>query len=150
MNWPSKMSGSFVAASFLLICLFSMYGNYISVNGLNRASVIAYDALSRSAWSLAIGWIIFLCSINEGGIVNKILSWPVWTPLTRLNYATYLVHLIVIYVTVRNQRVPLYYQPLTVINNYISHLFFSYVAAIPVVIFFETPFFIIEKKVFKR
>jgi peptidoglycan/LPS O-acetylase OafA/YrhL len=139
-----------MAALILLVCVLSMYDDYVSVNGLNRASIIAYEIFSRPAWSLAIGWILFLCSTDQGGIVNTILSWPIWTPLTRLNYATYLIHLTIIYVTIYNQTMPFYYQPLTVINNYISQLFFSYVAAIPVVIFLETPFFIIEKKLFKR
>ncbi len=87
---------------------------------------------------------------NQGGIINKILSWPIWAPLARLNYTTYLIHLTVIFIMATNQWLPFYYQPHLVINNFVSHIFFSYITAMILVIFIETPFFIIEKKLFKR
>ena len=127
-----------------------MYADYVLVPGLNRPSIIIYESLSRSAWAVAIGWLLFLCSIHEGGIVNKILSWPIWSPFARLNYATYLIHLMIIYTIIYNQTIPFYYQSVTVMNNYIAQLFFSYLAAIPIVIFIESPFTVIEKKLFKR
>ncbi|CAF1133641.1 unnamed protein product [Rotaria sp. Silwood1] len=133
-----------------LVCLFVTYPDYILVSGLTRSELIAYQTLSRTLWSIVIGWILFLCSTNQGGIVNKILSWPIWSPFARLNYACYLVHATIIIITLYNQTMPLYYQGHLVVNNFVSHIFFSYAAAILVTMFFETPFFIIEKKLFKR
>lgn len=97
-----------------------------------------------------MGWLIFLCMINRGGLINKILSWPIWAPLARLNYATYLTHLTIIYIIILNQRLPFYYQLHIVVNNFVGHIFFSYVTAIVVVLFIETPFFLLEKRLFKR
>jgi len=139
-----------LAFLFALICLLALYPDYILVPGIDRTSFILYQSLSRTLWSFTIGWIFFLCMTNQGGIINKILSWSIWGPLARLNYATYLTHLTVIFIIITNQRLPFYYQPHLVINNFVSHIFFSYVTAIVVVIFIETPFFIIEKKLFKR
>lgn len=82
--------------------------------------------------------------------MNKILSWPVWTPLARLTYSAYLIHSTVIYVTIYNQTIPYYYQRLTVINTFTSHLFFRYLAALVVHLFFEGPFVVFEKKFFTR
>jgi hypothetical protein len=45
---------------------------------------------------------------------------------------------------------PLYYQGHLVVNGFVANIVFSYAAAIVVTIVFETPFFIIEKKLFKR
>ena len=118
--------------------------------GVSRAWLITYQALSRPAWSISVSWLIFLCSINQGGIVNQILSFSIWSPLARLNYAAYLMHSIVIFTTIFNQVIPFYYQPTTIINLFAAELFFSYLAAILVVIFFETPFFILEKKILRR
>ena len=117
---------------------------------MDKTSFIFYQSLSRPIWSMAIGWLIFLCMINRGGIVNKILSWSIWAPLARLNYATYLIHFTIILIMVSNQRFPFYYQAHLVLNNFVSQIVFSYIAAILVVIFIETPFLIIEKKIFKR
>lgn len=134
----------------MMACVFTIYPDYVLIAGINRSSRIAYEALSRPCWSLAVGWLLFLCSTKQGGIVNRILSWSIWSPLARLNYSAYLIHTTIIFVTLLNQRIPTYYNPLTVINTFISNLFFSYVTAVVVCIFFETPFFIIEKKLFKR
>jgi len=130
--------------------MFALYPNNILVPGIDRTSFIIYQSLSRTLWAVAIGWLFFVCMTQRGGIVNRILSWPIWAPLARLNYATYLIHTPVIFTMITNQRMPFYYQPHLVINNFVAQIFFSYVAAIVVVIFIETPFFIIEKKLFKR
>jgi peptidoglycan/LPS O-acetylase OafA/YrhL len=144
------MIGNLLAIIMALGCIFSLYGDYVLVPGLNRASLIAYQSLSRPVWSISVSWVLFLCSTNQGGIINRILSFPIWIPLARLNYAAYLIHSTVIFVTLFNLTTPLYYQPMTFLNNYVSQLIFSYLAAIVVVIFFETPFFILEKRIFKR
>lgn len=127
-----------------------MYLDYVLVPGLSRSALIVYQILSRPCWALVIGWILFLCSTNQGGIINTILSWPIWAPLARLNYSAYLIHLTVLLTTIYNQTMPIYNQPYMVLNIYVSNIFFTYVTAIVVVIFFETPFFVFEKYLFKR
>ncbi len=150
LNKSIKFFITILAILTALACLFTIYGDYILVPGLNRSVLVAYQSLSRTFWSICIGWLLFLCCINQGGIVNKILSWPIWSPFARLNYSCYLVHSTIIYLILFNQKMPMYYQGQLVFNNFIAHIFLSYAAAILVAIFFETPFFIIEKKFFKR
>ena len=150
INKYIKWFGTVLIVLIALACLFTTYPDYIHVPGLSRSVLVIYQSLSRTLWSIVIGWLLFLCSTNQGGIVNKILSWPIWAPLARLNYSCYLVHATIIYITLYGQTMPMYYQGHLVINNFISHIFFSYVAAIVVTIFFETPFFVFEKKFLKR
>ncbi|CAF1430753.1 unnamed protein product [Rotaria sordida] len=147
INRYSKIIVTILIIVIALACLFTTHPNSIHVPGLSRSEIVAYISLSRTFWSIVIGWLLFVCSTNQGGIVNKILSWPIWTPLARLNYSCYLVHSMILHIIIFNQTMPFYYQGHLVINNFISHIFFSYVAAILVSIFFETPFFIIEKKI---
>ena len=129
--------------------MFSIYPESTNELGLSRTLLVAYQSLSRTGWSLSIGWLIFLCSTNQGGIVNTILSWPIWLPFARLNYAAFLVHPTILYIIIFNRTVPFYYQPHILLNNFVSHIFFSYLAAIVVYMFFETPFVVIESKLFK-
>ncbi|CAF1187897.1 unnamed protein product [Didymodactylos carnosus] len=150
INRCSKIIGTILVIIICLACLFTTYPDSIHVPGLSRPVIVAYVSLSRTFWSIVIGWLLFLCSTNQGGIVNEILSWPIWIPLARLNYSCYLVHTMILHIIIFNQTMPFYYQGHLVINNFIAHIFFSYVAAILVAIFFETPFFIVEKKLFKR
>jgi peptidoglycan/LPS O-acetylase OafA/YrhL len=142
--------GNIVSILFVLICCFGLYPDTILVPGIDRTSFIFYQSLSRTLWSIAMGWLFFLCMINRAQLINRVLSWSIWIPLARLNYATYLTHLSLIFIMLTNQRMPFYYQPHLVINNFVVHIFFSYLTAIIIVIFIETPFFLIEKKLFKR
>lgn len=142
--------GHLSAILLALACLFAFYPDSVLVPGVDRVSFIVYQSLSRTVWSIAIGWLFFVCITRNAGLVNRILSWPIWAPLARLNYSTYLIHLTVIFITINNQRQPFYYQPHLVVNLFFTQVFFSYLTGILVSIFFETPFFILEKKLFKR
>jgi peptidoglycan/LPS O-acetylase OafA/YrhL len=150
LNRNIKIFGTIMAILFGLACLFTTYPDYILASGLNRSITVAYQSLARTFWSIAIGWLLFLCSIHQGGLVNRILSWSIWAPLARLNYSCYLIHSTVLHTMIYSQKMPFYYQPHLVVNNFIAQIFFSYVSAIVVTIFFETPFFVLEKRLFKR
>lgn len=150
LNIYVRLIGTFLSIATSLACLFSIYPDYVNEPGLSRTSLIIYQSLSRTGWSLAIAWLIFLCSIHQGGIVNSILSWPIWLPFTRLNYAAFLVHPTILYIIIFNRTVPFYYQPHILLNNFVSHIFFSYLAAIVVYMFFETPFVVIETELFRQ
>lgn len=146
----TKYFGTFLNVSIALGCIFATYPDNIMSSGLSRTFLIVYQSICRPLWSIAIAWLLFLCSTNQGGFVNRILSWPIWTPFARLNYSCYLIHATIIYITLFNQMNPVYFHGITVVNNLTVHIFFSYMAAILVAVFFETPFFILEKKLFKR
>lgn len=117
---------------------------------MSRASLVTFQTLSRTGWAISIAWLILLCSLNQGGFINKILSWTIWTPLARLNYSAYLIHSTILTTSISNQIMPTYFQPHLVVNTFVVYIFFSYMAAIVVHTFLEVPFFILEKKLFKR
>lgn len=150
MNRYTKILGTVLIFVMASTCLFMTYPDSIHSPGLSRPLIVAYVSLSRAFWSIVVGWLLFLCSTNQGGILNKILSCPVFTPLARLNYSSYLVHSTIIYIMIFNQTMPFYYQGHLIINNFVSNIFFSYTAAILIVLLFETPFVVIEKRLFKR
>ncbi|XP_030378336.1 nose resistant to fluoxetine protein 6 [Scaptodrosophila lebanonensis] len=54
-----------------------------------------YLCCSRIAWSLALCWIIWACQNGYGGIINSLLSWSLWQPLSKLSYCMYIWHLLV-------------------------------------------------------
>lgn len=150
LNITIKIGGTTVAIVLGLACLFATYPDYILASGLSRSILVAYQSLVRTFWAIAIGWLLFLCSIHQGGFIGRILSGSIWTPLARLNYSCYLIHSTVIHAMMYSQKLPFNYQPHLVVNNFVSQIFFSYVSAVVVTVFLETPFFIIEKKIFKR
>lgn len=54
-----------------------------------------YLCCSRLAWSLALCWLIWACQCGRGGVINTLLSWSVWQPISRLSYCLYIWHLLV-------------------------------------------------------
>ena len=63
---------------------------------LNKTTLILYQATTRNLWALSLGYIIFACAYSQGGVINDILCWKAWTPLSRLSFSAYLVHVNVI------------------------------------------------------
>ncbi|KAI4476510.1 hypothetical protein M0804_013541 [Polistes exclamans] len=59
-----------------LIVLIGLYQTRISV-----LAAAFYVALGRNVWAIGIAWVIIACCTNNGGIVNRILSWKIWIPL---------------------------------------------------------------------
>ncbi|GBN86406.1 hypothetical protein AVEN_186751-1 [Araneus ventricosus] len=82
--------GWIVASGILLACKF-----FLCHQDLTNVEASFYNALNRVAFALGLGWVIFVCIIGQGGVVNSILSWKAFIPLSRITYGAYLVHPIV-------------------------------------------------------
>ncbi|XP_062593447.1 nose resistant to fluoxetine protein 6-like [Saccostrea cucullata] len=128
-----------------------LYGLYSAINGddpLNVEESAVYNALHRSVWGAAVCWVIFACATGNGGFINTILSWKVFVPLSRLSYAAYLVHVIIIYAYFFSRRMPIYLTDLELVYLFLSNLVVSYGAAFVVSLLFESPFMALEKVIF--
>merc|ERR1711872_554494 len=104
--------------------------------------------MGRSAWGLALAWIIFACARGYGGPIDLFLSWGFWAPLAKITYSCYLIHFGVINWTLSmpSYRV-LAVQPYLVfrcIGNVCVAMFFGLV----MVGLFESPMMHLEKLLF--
>ncbi|GBM80806.1 Nose resistant to fluoxetine protein 6 [Araneus ventricosus] len=86
----SLTTGWIIAACVALTCQFSLFHENFS-----RVETSFYNALSRSGFACGVAWVIFVCVTGQGGVVNRVLSWKVWIPFSRLTYCAYLVHPII-------------------------------------------------------
>ncbi|KAK8781076.1 hypothetical protein V5799_017582 [Amblyomma americanum] len=57
-----------------------------------------YGGFHRLLWALAFFWPSYACATSRGGLLNKILSWSFFVPLSRLTYGIYLLH-VLLYMT---------------------------------------------------
>ncbi|GBN46412.1 Nose resistant to fluoxetine protein 6 [Araneus ventricosus] len=53
--------------------------------------ILIYSAVYKVAFAAGIAWMTFCCITGHGGFVNKLLSWKVWMPLSKLVFLTYLI-----------------------------------------------------------
>ncbi|GIY49817.1 nose resistant to fluoxetine protein 6, partial [Caerostris darwini] len=87
LNTITLSVGWIVASSITLACVFGLYNRQQTL-----IEACFYNSLSRTCFACGIAWVVFVCVADQGGIVNSILSWEVWIPLSRLTYCAYLVH----------------------------------------------------------
>jgi len=123
---------------------FPFYSNYFP-----KVVHIIYQSISHQCWAIAIGWLIFACCTNHGGLVNRILSWPIWTIIARLSYSAYLIHVMIILVQVYNRYSTIHYQTSAIFNAFISQTILTLLASILVVMLVETPCHLLEKQIRK-
>lgn len=58
-----------------------------------RLQSSSYLAFSRTAWSIAISWIIFASVHGYGGVVNRFLSWSGFEIMGKLAYGMFITHI---------------------------------------------------------
>ena len=44
---------------------------------------VLYGACSRVGWGMSVAWVVWACHNRVGGVVNSLLSWRAWIPLSR-------------------------------------------------------------------
>ncbi|XP_035216417.1 nose resistant to fluoxetine protein 6-like isoform X2 [Stegodyphus dumicola] len=104
-----------------------------------------YNALSRSAFSISVAWVIYCCVTGYGGIVNSVLSYNAWIPLSRVTYCVYLFHPTVMSWFFLSQKVPVYFTHANMVVYYLAFLFISYGIGFLISVTFEAPIINLEK-----
>lgn len=74
------------------------------VNGLESSIMFG---VARVLWSLIIVWVVLEFSNGNGSIARRFLSADIFQPFSRLSFAIYLIHIIVVWHYFFNVRVPL-------------------------------------------
>ncbi|KAF0291507.1 Nose resistant to fluoxetine protein 6 [Amphibalanus amphitrite] len=114
------------------------------------AVAVSYAALHRPAWGLCIAWVIWACAKGRGGPVNALLSHPVWWPLSRLTYATYLTSIQLMVWYVSQAREPVAGSHLWLVFWFLADLVVNVAIAAVFSLAFEWPAAALEKAARKR
>ncbi|XP_066303333.1 O-acyltransferase like protein-like [Branchiostoma lanceolatum] len=142
--------GWLVAAATALTVLYATYGKYNGTTFQTESENVLYLTVHRTVWAMAIGWVVVACYHGYGGVVNTILSWDAWVPLSRLTYCAYLIHLLVILAVYLSMEVKIHYSAFTMIYLFLGHLTLSYGLAFLVSVAVEAPLMGVVKIVFKK
>lgn len=125
------------------ITLATVYGMYHTNPTLVASSI--YNAFSRITYALGLSWLIYVCLIGQGGFVNSILSCKMFIPLSRLTYATYLIHPMIINGYYASQTTSLEFTHRNIVILFLGFMVITYSIALPVALILESPIVSLEK-----
>ncbi|XP_019874197.2 nose resistant to fluoxetine protein 6 [Aethina tumida] len=109
-----------------------------------------YNGFDRPIWAIAICCLIFLCVHGYGGVINTILSAPIFNVLIRVNYSMYLLHMIILFYIYGQKRTPEYFgiefKLIECFGIFTITLFISILWTLA----FESPIVALEKIIFSK
>ena len=106
-----------------------------------------YNAFSKPLWASALGVITLLCCNSQGGILGRFLSHRIWGPPAKLSFAVYLLHVTVLNLFVLSQTQKWRYSHFEFAFTFLGIIFASFLLALFVAVFIESPACRISKQV---
>ncbi|XP_054713019.1 nose resistant to fluoxetine protein 6-like [Uloborus diversus] len=137
--------GWFVASAVTLTCVYGLYHNTPSTLGNSF-----FNALNRSVYGAGLCWVIYVCLTDQGGFINKLLSYKLFIPLSRLTYTAYLIHPLFITGYLTSTKDVLIFSHPTMVILFLGFLLLTYGFSILVSLTFESPIIGLEKLIRKK
>ncbi|ELT92578.1 hypothetical protein CAPTEDRAFT_186947 [Capitella teleta] len=135
MHWLVVLVGW--ASSIMLIMLVIFIPHSEIKDGgseWSQSQNVAYDTIARNTYSLGVAWIIFACHVGYGGVIDSLLSYKFWWPLSKLVFLALCTHSMIIFVLDYGRMTPLYitvyHQNYRVIGHFWMNLLLGFLWAI--------------------
>jgi hypothetical protein len=126
IHWLIVAVGWVTSLVTMAAVTFSSY-SFLKEDGemWTAAGHAAYDTLARSAWGVAVCWVILACHNGYGGIIGRFLSWELFWPLSRLAYISILTHPLMIFRYTYTSRILIYIDEFHMFYTVLLNLFYT-------------------------
>lgn len=104
----------------------------------------------RFCWSLSVLWFIYLLTVERRSSVYHFLSHPLWHPISRLTYSTFLFHPIIIWLHFGTVEHRLSYTHMEFVRMFAANVVLSIILAMISCLLFESPVVNLQKLLFKN
>ncbi|XP_071629815.1 nose resistant to fluoxetine protein 6-like isoform X2 [Temnothorax longispinosus] len=124
-----------------------LFLSYNRVTSVLATSI--YVALHRILWAICIACVVIACSTKHGGIVNQLLSFKGWIPLSRLTYCAYLLNPVIIQSIHLYSETSIHFEPLTFVVMNVGYITISYLCSYALSLMVEMPYILLMKMFIK-
>ncbi|XP_065282042.1 nose resistant to fluoxetine protein 6-like isoform X2 [Dermacentor albipictus] len=132
-----------------LTCIFVKVAWYRTKDPTTEFGKLSTAFFDRILWSIFLIWITLACATGRGGFLCTFLSWSAFTPLSRLAFGVYIVHLPFAQLTMHISRERLYYSHFFIVSFSFSVLVWSFLLSYFMFIFCEAPTGRLDKLIFE-
>ncbi|XP_049516203.1 nose resistant to fluoxetine protein 6-like [Dermacentor silvarum] len=122
-----------------LCCIFMKTAWYRTNDPTTEFGKLSTAFFDRILWSIFLIWITLACATGRGGFLCTFLSWSAFTPLSRLAFGVYIVHLPFVQLTMHISRERMYYSHFFIVSFFFSVLVWSFLISYFMYIFCEAP-----------
>lgn len=141
---------SYALGLFLInFFIFIQYNAYKDVdNGWtswSKADNLMFLGWNRLCWGLGLSLVLLPMLLGHNRVATWFLAHSIWTPLARLTFCTYLVHLSLLYSYYLSQNTAYWLNDLSIGVDLVFVTVVSYLAAVPLTLLMESPFMALEK-----
>ena len=144
-----RYGGYLLGLFFINFFIFIQYTAYKDVdNGWtswSHSETAAFYGFQRPCWGLGISLLFLPMLLGHWKLVAWFLSLDIWTPLARLTFCTYLVHIHLGMVFFQSLNEAYWFNDLNITIDFFFITFISFAAAIPLTLAVESPFMAMEK-----
>ncbi|XP_033763843.1 O-acyltransferase like protein-like [Pecten maximus] len=139
-------AGWTIATAVALTLKYSLYSfNREGGEPWSKLQYAIYEAFDRPVWAMCVCWVVFACHNYMGGPVDSLLSWRGLVPLSRLTFAAYLIHPVVMIIQGSSRFATHYLSDYSMIYLNLGHITVSFMAAFVLSLALESPFITLEK-----
>eukprot|EP00611_Tribonema_gayanum_P001510 TRINITY_DN1110_c1_g1_i2.p1 TRINITY_DN1110_c1_g1~~TRINITY_DN1110_c1_g1_i2.p1 ORF type:complete len:767 (-),score=284.50 TRINITY_DN1110_c1_g1_i2:1197-3497(-) len=99
----------------------------------------AYNALTRPLWCLGLVMLCLPCFLNQGGLIQQMLSHRGWVPFARLSFGAYLLHPIIINLWLLNSTAKFHFSRLDLVMSYLCVATATFLSSLLLSLLVEAP-----------
>lgn len=138
-----------VAIASGLCCVFMKTVWYRTDDPTTKLGNLSTAFFDRILWSIFLTWVTLACATGRGGFLCTFLSWSAFTPLSRLTFGVYIVHLPFVQLSLHISRERMHYSHFFMVSFFFGVLVWSYVISYFIFIFCEAPTGRLDKLLFE-
>ncbi|KAK6620738.1 hypothetical protein RUM43_011033 [Polyplax serrata] len=114
----------------------------------DRTEAAVYAAFHRIPWCLGMACLIVMGATKNSGLIQPILSWKAFVPLSRLTYCVFLSHGALQLYSTSSLRTPDYNSKFKIVWTLMGDILITYIVSLVIHLLFEAPILKLDRTYF--